>query len=195
LSGDHESLTEIVDNLRRDPTNETAWSNLYLRLWPFMIAVAYRLLNGDRSAAEDVAQKAFLKVMRSRGLLGLEDEQAIRAFVGRATHNCAIDHWRRNRRIEFRGTSLDVEPASAIDPRDESALETADWLANLLSELSEMDRRILQMTIDGEGLSAIAEATGWTYSNVGVRLHRLRQKLRKELKIENRARKRKTDEL
>ena len=73
-------------------------------------------------------------------------------------------------------------PASNKEPESiQGSLEAREWLAMSLRGLSSVDREILSLTIQGYSLSDLAEATGLSYTNAGVRLHRLRKRLRKSL--------------
>jgi RNA polymerase sigma factor (sigma-70 family) len=68
-------------------------------------------------------------------------------------------------------------PSPAGDAEQELRLK--EWLSQSLKQLAPIDREILTMVIDGYRLPEIAEATGLSYSNAGVRLSRLRARLRR----------------
>jgi RNA polymerase sigma-70 factor (ECF subfamily) len=62
------------------------------------------------------------------------------------------------------------EAAGSIDPRQQ-------WLMDTIRTLSVDDRTLLVCSLEGYSHAEIAELTGLSASNVGVRLHRLRQRL------------------
>lgn len=180
------TLESIVKRLSADPTDEVAWAELYRQLWPFVFAVAYRRLRGTRALAEDAAQEVFLRLVRARPFSSLADEHALRAYVWRVAENTATDYLRRaleRQAVEpaledFGEGQIDV-PAPATER--EGTLELRDLLEEARHALPLVDQQILTLVIEGRDLSEIARATGLSYTNVGVRLHRLRKRLRKFL--------------
>jgi RNA polymerase sigma-70 factor (ECF subfamily) len=62
------------------------------------------------------------------------------------------------------------EAATAVDPKQQ-------WLVETIRTLAVEDRTLLLCSLEGYTHVEIAELTGLSPSNVGVRLHRLRQRL------------------
>lgn len=65
------------------------------------------------------------------------------------------------------------------DQRDEKQM-----LYNAILSLNEIDRMIIMLHLDGFGNDEIADITGLTKNNMGVRLHRSKEFLVKKLKTE-----------
>ena len=57
-----------------------------------------------------------------------------------------------------------------------------ETLNEFMNQLNETDRTMLSLSMDGYGLTEIADRLGLSYSNAGVRLHRSRERLRKFLR-------------
>lgn len=142
------------------------------------MAVAYRRLGGRRDLAEDAAQEAFLRLLRAQPFARLADGHALRGFVWRIADNVARTC---RRAIEASGhhESLDavLEDAPGTDAAQDRILEAREKLGSTLAGLQPVDRQILVMTAVGNTIKEIAEATGLSYSNAAVRLHRLRNHL------------------
>jgi RNA polymerase sigma-70 factor (ECF subfamily) len=62
------------------------------------------------------------------------------------------------------------EAEASIDPKQQ-------WLVETIRTLSVDDRTLLVCSLEGYSHAEIAELTGLSSSNVGVRLHRLKQRL------------------
>lgn len=96
-------------------------------------------------------------------------------YVYRIALNCALN-WQRSRRRYRRKlegyTSLQSEP-------HESSAEQAQlrWLYTRIHALPPVDRSLILLFLDRLSYSEIAEVTGLSESNVGVRLHRIKQQL------------------
>jgi RNA polymerase sigma-70 factor (sigma-E family) len=92
-------------------------ADLYRAHLPGATRLAY-LLTGDRAAAEDVAQEAFLRVASRLG--GLRDENAFPAYLHRAVVNGARNRARRlslERRHAYADTRVEQPPD--VGTRDE----------------------------------------------------------------------------
>jgi DNA-directed RNA polymerase specialized sigma24 family protein len=70
---------------------------------------------------------------------------------------------------------LEDVPASEVG--QDRVLEARERLASTLAGFSPLDRQIVVMAATGHSLKEIGEATGLSYSNTAVRLHRLRNRL------------------
>lgn len=174
-------LEVLVKRLAAVPNDQLAWAEFYRELWPFVFGVTYRRLRGARDLAEDAAQEVFIRLARTRPFEGLSNSDALRAYVWRVADNAARDYLNRS----LRRQSVEAGPLEPGDNREPTALQTAvderiqlkEWLAVALRELPSVDGAILSLLIDGYRLPEIAEATGLTYSNAGVRVSRLRKRL------------------
>jgi RNA polymerase sigma-70 factor, ECF subfamily len=116
------SETELVRAAQNG--SEAAVEKLFSRHWPDAYRSAY-LVTGDRAAAEDIAQEAFISALRA--LARFDRRRPLRPWLHRIVVNRAID-WSRARRLRNEVTSGLVEEAS------DATSEPSD-LAHLLSAL------------------------------------------------------------
>jgi DNA-directed RNA polymerase specialized sigma24 family protein len=125
----------------------------------------------------------FLRLLRARPFTRLANADALRAYVWRVADNVSRGYRRfleagsREKPLEDLG---DAQVPSR-EPQPDEALEARNLLSVKLKGLTSVDHEILAMTVEGYDLGDIAEATGLSYSNAGVRLHRLRRRLRNAL--------------
>ena len=94
-----------------------AFEQLYDRHGGAAFSLAYRMV-GDRNAAEDVAQEAFLSIWRSK-LRYQAERGSVRTWVLGVVHHRAIDSLRRNLVHQRRRAS-----AEGIEERHEAAERT-----------------------------------------------------------------------
>jgi RNA polymerase sigma-70 factor (ECF subfamily) len=98
-------------------------------------------------------------------------------YVYRVALNCAIN-WKRSRRRYTRKLEAfeqEAPPASAAPATPDE--ERLRWLYARIQELPPVDRSLMLLSLDRLGYGEIAEITGLSESNVGVRLHRIKQQL------------------
>jgi RNA polymerase sigma-70 factor, ECF subfamily len=177
-------LTDALRRLQESPGDDVAWRSLYSRLWPFVIAVTYRRLK-DKSVAEDVAQEVFIRLVRLQPFDKIGDSRQLRAYVWRMALNAASSHsLSERRRIRGLGALLESfrssdQVAESIVSDDRLLLEEALGLARAAIEPD--DKKLFNLLLAGCSLGEAAGQLGLAYSTAGVRLHRLRQTLRKHL--------------
>jgi len=127
---------------------------------------------------EEVAQETFLTAWQR--LDTYKARAPFEHWLTRLCLNCCYARLRKDRRVEQPVDALPPTAAPNADP--DAKLE----VAALLQRLEPQDRFIL-LLMDGEGWSAaeIAERLGWTRTNVKVRAHRARKRLREALERES----------
>lgn len=149
-------------------------------MWPFVVATVYRrLASRDRATVEDAAQEVFLRLLRLRPFDRVPDPDAFRAYLWKMADNAART-FNRKRRAEDAVRAAAVEAAigdETIAPREE-ALELVEAMRIARAALSPDDKRLLDVIVSGGSLGQAAAALGLSYANAGVRLHRIRRKLR-----------------
>ena len=182
------ALAAVLERLKASPVDEDAWRSLYRQLWPFVIAIIYRRLRGsERKAAEDAAQEVFIRLLRTQPFDKILNADALRAYTGRIAENVAKTHLRKlHAAID---SERDVAEWSRLEPSMEALESDGELRARELLDLAESilepkDSDLLRLILEGSSLDRAADQMGLSYSNAGVRLHRIRLKLRNALKSE-----------
>jgi RNA polymerase sigma factor (sigma-70 family) len=154
--------------------DEVAFARIVATHHDDMARIAY-LVCGDVDIAEEAEQSAW--AVAYRRLKDLRDPDRLRAWLMSVAANEARQIVRSRRRRTVRELAV-VDPTA---PRDVDRAALID-LADALARLDPKDRAILGMRFLGGFESAeIGREMGMTASAVRVRLHRLLQRLRKDL--------------
>jgi RNA polymerase sigma-70 factor (ECF subfamily) len=97
-------------------------------------------------------------------------------YVYRVAHSTALN-WKRSRqRYRQKVERFALAPADADEPGSPDR-ERLEWLYARIRELSPADRSLIMLHLDQVPYADIADITGLTESNVGVRLHRIKPQL------------------
>jgi RNA polymerase sigma-70 factor (ECF subfamily) len=161
-----------------ETTPSEAFEALYRRSFTRVYGYVATLLR-DRSAAEEVTAQAFERAYRKRRTFrasrGTED-----AWLFGIARNAALDELRRRKRR----ASLEVEPEDLHAPGPVELADAAvrrETVRAALGRLTPRERELVTLKFTG-GLSneEIARVVGISPSNVGTRLHRTLEKLRKD---------------
>jgi RNA polymerase sigma factor (sigma-70 family) len=112
-----------------------------------------------------------------RALPHFRGNARLSTYVYRVAHSTALN-WKRSRqryarKLEGYATAL-PQLLPAATPRDHERLE---WLYARIREMPPEDRTLILLYLDKVSYADIADITGLTESNIGVRLHRIKQQL------------------
>ena len=128
----------------------------------------------DDSAADDVAQEAFIRAYR--GLGGLREKGHVKTWLYSLTRNAAIDWLRAHKRrhVSIDDAGIDVEEVKEKAAPDGTA--EMDAVMKAVQSLRADYREIILMRyIEKLSYAQIAEALGMTIGAVGEKLHRVRE--------------------
>jgi RNA polymerase sigma-70 factor (ECF subfamily) len=133
----------LVNAVRRDPPDEASLNVLVTRYWKTLFARC-QILTLDHEAASDLAQEAWLRVLRARRTL--EPDKNFHAYIVTVATNLWRDRHRAARRA---GAMADSRLASldAADTGDGESMALVDVVPDA-STLSMEERVLVKMDID-----------------------------------------------
>jgi len=150
--------------------DEATFAAFHARTARALRAYVYRVV-GNASDADDIAQEAFLRILRTD--IPADSEEHLRRYLYRVASNLIVDRWRR-RRHEMGEERILNEPAS---PRPRYEDDAA--VAKIFAELKPRDRALLWLAyVEGESHEEIASSLGVGRRGVKVMLFRARRRLR-----------------
>jgi RNA polymerase sigma-70 factor (ECF subfamily) len=163
---------ELVERAKQG--DREAFGQLAEACRPWLYGLCYRLL-GDGGAAEDLVQESFLRAFRDLGQL--RSPERFRGWLTRIAVNACRMELRRL--LARREQLLHVEQFDAPGP--ESG-DSAFAVEEALAQLDRGSRRMIQLFYGDELSQAeIADLLALSTAAVKSRLHRAREKLRKEM--------------
>lgn len=170
-----ESIYEEWLVLRSQDGEVAALKELVERWQPRLLRHAWRL-SGDREAARDVAQSAWLAIVR--GIRGLGDPARFGPWAYRIVTNKCADRVRRLQRQRKMTDAVAHQRREAGDS-GQTADDSADELRCALRRLTGDRRALLALHyVDGLTLPEIARALDVPLGTVKSRLHHARNELR-----------------
>jgi RNA polymerase sigma-70 factor (ECF subfamily) len=134
-------------------------------LWRF----ALRLVDGDRTRAEDVVQETMLRAWRHRTILE-STPPALRAWLYTVARNIVIDEW-RSRRSQMETSVADV-PDGATDDDEGDQLLLSWVVAEAVTRLTPEHRAVLlECYYRGRPVAEAARRLGVPEGTVKSRTH------------------------
>jgi len=173
----NEVAAEVVAPAQLRLDSQQGFEDLYRSTFPRVYAYVASMLR-DRAAAEDVTALAFERAYRKRGRFSAR-RGSPEAWVFGIARNAALDELRKLKRR----ARLEGEPADVWSPGPAEEAERSfrrEEVRAALATLDPRDRDLVALKFAG-GLSngEIARVLGISETNVGSRLHRTVEKLRK----------------
>jgi RNA polymerase sigma-70 factor (ECF subfamily) len=167
---------------KKDPE---AFAVFYDRHGGVAFSLAYRIV-GDRAAAEDVTQEAFISVWRS-GARYDPARGSVRSWMLGIVRNRAIDFLRsragRAPKLDFDDdTALEQRPAAERTEEEALRRETASELRGAMGELPGEQSKVIELAyFGGFSHSEIAEMLGLPLGTVKGRMRLGLEKIRGEM--------------
>lgn len=135
----------------------------------------YRDTHEDR---EDLFQEIVFQLWRS--LKNFENRSKFTTWMYRIALNTAITAYRKkNLLVEYPGVLPDITE----DPREENLKIRQEQLFGALKQLNDADKALITLYLEDLSYNDIAEITGLSANNVGVKLNRIKTKLQTLLKL------------
>ncbi len=131
----------------------------------------------DATDREDVVQEIAVQLWRSRGRY--DERYRETTWVYRIALNVAISFHRRERRHRERRAAIEDHPIAAAQAGEHGeAGEDVQLLLRCIDDLGALDKALVLLYLDGNDHASIADVLGISVSNVGTKLHRIKEKLR-----------------
>jgi len=141
------------------------------------LARAYEL---DAEARRDLLQDIHLHLWRSFACF--DQRCSLRTWVYRIAHNAATGHVIRQKRVRDRLVSIEnieTMPGSDQNELAASQSEALERLSTLIQRLKPLDRQIIVSYLEGMDANAVSEITGLSPANVAMKVHRIKNVLRR----------------
>lgn len=149
-------------------------------LQPVMQRLGERIL-GDAEDAEDVVQETFLYLWQRRD--DLEGVDNLQGYAMRIVRSRCIDLIRRRNRQADHAPTLSIISDEAITIEISEQEEQSQLLHNLLHQLPERQRNIVELRyLQQQDIETIQAATGMSQANIYTTLSRAISTMRDRLK-------------
>jgi RNA polymerase sigma-70 factor, ECF subfamily len=163
----HKPSRSRVLGLNGSATENVDFDELFERLYPSLLRYLHRL-TGDADVAEDIAQEAFVRLLRQQ-----LDEHEVRPWLFTVATNLVRDTARKTERRQrlLAGAPKLVTPLPTPDEHVERS-ETVAAVRRALDELPPRDQQLLLMREEGFKYDEIARVVGVAPASVGTLIAR-----------------------
>lgn len=138
-----------------------------------------RLYTNNTEEQKDLYQEIVYQLWKSKG--SFKENSKISTWMYRVALNTAISNLKKEKRKGTR-ISIDTILMNQIDCVDTVMEERITLLYAHIKKLSIVEKGIILLHLEGKSYDEIAVITGFTLTNIGTRLARIKQKLKSQNK-------------
>ncbi|MDR1644550.1 MAG: RNA polymerase sigma factor [Tannerellaceae bacterium] len=131
----------------------------------------------SKADKEDNFQEVVYQLWRS--FQSLQNKEKPASWFYAVAINTSISKIRKDSRLEYIDSVPDIELVNPYEQQEQN--ENYQRLLSALYKLNEVDKSIMLLYMEDYSYEEIAEIVGMSSSNVGVKIHRLKSQLQKQL--------------
>lgn len=146
----------------------------------FKVAKTYCRNDDDR---QDLVQEMMIQIWRS--LHRYNNQFAITTWLYRVSLNVAISFYRKNSTKQNLRVPLIDEVLLIQNPKPFEREEQLELLDQFISELNDFDRALMLLYLEDKSHAEISEIIGISVTNVGTKLGRIKERLKKKFSLIN----------
>lgn len=134
-------------------------------------------VNGDDDVAKDLTQEVFITIWNK--LDSFKGRSSYKTWIYRITVNTCLQHLRK----ETKKNELSISKFEHLltDESDTTRTEAGKDLYQAIAQLNAVDKLVIMMVLDGLEYESISEVMGINETNVRVKIHRIKKRLKKIL--------------
>ncbi|MDM1444914.1 RNA polymerase sigma factor [Myroides odoratimimus] len=150
------------------------FESLYEQYWQRIYRLALGYVN-DVDWAKDIAQETFVNVWNQ--LPKFRADSGYGTWIYRITVNICLRQIERSKKVM--PDEGKIRQSKSVE--EEYKETNTQKLYQAISELTEINRIIISLTLEGVEQKQIADVTGLTHANVRTRVHRIKEELYQKL--------------
>ncbi|MBQ0732720.1 RNA polymerase sigma factor [Aquimarina celericrescens] len=157
--------------------NQQLFESIYKQCFPMVLQMCLGFMKGDKDLANDLSQEVFINIWNA--IDRFKGQSTHKTWVYRITVNTCLQYIRK----EKKKNKLSIEKISHV-LIDESKSVDNDHNKSLyraIGKLEELDRLLIMMVLEDQDYENISRVLGIKPTNVRVKIHRVKKRLKKIL--------------
>jgi len=149
---------------------------LYSQYYGMVLHLCTGFMKGHRETGQDLAQEVLINVWNALGRFA--HQSSYKTWIYRIAVNTCLQAIRREKSRPQQPLTAADQPVEAPAP-DDHAPDADQALYRAIGQLAEVDRLVIMLVLEGMGYDEIAQVTGLTAGTLRVKIHRIKQRLKK----------------
>ena len=160
-------------------TNKKTFETIYSQHHPMVLQMCLGYTKGDRDTANDLSQEVFISVWKN--LDKFRGASSYKTWIYRITVNTCLQYIKKEKASPI----LNEDNQPTIADTDETANDDIQKLYEAIGQLKKIDRLIIMMVLENQDYDTISEIIGIKPTNVRVKIHRIKKRLKTILNNNN----------
>lgn len=133
-------------------------------------------VKGDRDIASDLQQEIFISIWKH--LDRFEGRSSYKTWIYKITVNSCLQYVRKQQnKSTYSMASIELEtPEDTTNEQDTT--QDISQLYKAIGKLKDVDRLLIMMVLEGQDYETIGEVMGINATNVRVKIHRIKKRLK-----------------
>lgn len=158
----------------------TLFESVYQEHHAMVMQMCLGFVKGDKDIANDLQQEIFISVWNH--LDNFKGLSSYKTWIYKITVNSCLQYIRKqNKKQTFSITNEDIETPEETSQNKVTPKTNVSNLYNAIGQLKELDRLLIMMVLDNQDYDTIGEVIGINATNVRVKIHRIKKRLKKIL--------------
>ncbi|MBW1297615.1 RNA polymerase sigma factor [Aquimarina litoralis] len=153
------------------------FEEIYKDSYPMILQMCLGYMKGDIDLAKDLSQEVCINIWNS--LESFRGTSSYKTWIYRITVNTCLQHIRKEKKAKK--IAIDTVLYAVTEESNEVDVEKSQSLYKAIGKLEELDRLLIMMILDGQSYDNISEIMGIQSTNVRVKIHRIKKRLKKIL--------------
>ena len=132
------------------------------------------LYSNSKEERDDISQEIIFQLWRSFG--SFQNQSKFSTWLYRVALNTAISHLRKSKKTEW--VSLKKSTENAIELADDLEDEIS-YLYQAINKLTKIDKAVVLLYLEEYNYEEMADILGISSVNVGVKINRIKKRLKK----------------
>lgn len=160
-------------------SNKKTFETIYCQHHPMVLQMCLGYTKGDRDTANDLSQEVFISVWNN--LDKFRGASSYKTWIYRITVNTCLQYIKKEKASPI--LNEDIRPT--IADTNETANDDIQKLYEAIGQLKKIDRLIIMMVLENQDYDSISEIIGIKPTNVRVKIHRIKKRLKTILNNNN----------
>ncbi|WP_103867252.1 RNA polymerase sigma factor [Aquimarina sp. I32.4] len=154
------------------------FEEIYQQHHAMVMQMCLGFVRGDHDIAKDLQQEVFISVWKN--LKTFRGASSYKTWIYRITVNTCLQHVKKKKKEPTFSIS-EIENQVPFPEQKTPEKRAISTLYTAIGQLNELDRLLIMMVLDNQDYDTIAEVIGIQPTNVRVKIHRVKKRLKKIL--------------
>ncbi len=155
--------------------NQQLFETIYKQCYPMVLQMCLGFMKGDNDLALDLSQEVFINIWNA--FETFKGKSTHKTWVYRITVNTCLQYLRKEKKQKK--IALEKIENTLTDNVQDRQQDQNKTLYLAIGQLEDLDRLIIMMVLEEQDYDTISEVLGITPTNVRVKIHRIKKKLKK----------------